>query len=220
MKNNGWQRAKQILLRYAIPLALGIGLIIYLKVVSRDEPSALLENASFSIASIAVIVAVVSALIARRSLEKTEAALELTRNTTRPFLNVSTPKSIVTQSSMELVICNTGSLPADKVEIFCTLCTMENENVIKEYQLTPWRKEAPSIYFPGDEVGPSYLWSPKEYAFTDDETRKKLRIRVTIDYRNRLTHETYRTSRTFLTAVTNQAYCYQLTPIPREDSWD
>lgn len=161
-----------------------------------------------------------SLTVTTQSLERTTEALELTRATTRPFLNVSTPKSIVAQSSMELVICNTGNIPADRVEILCTLCTMEKEEVVKEYELTPWTKQAPSIYFPGDEVGPHYSWSPKDYDFVDDETRRKTTIRVTIDYRNKLTQKTHTTNRMFMAGVSNQAYIYQLVPIPPKDYWD
>ncbi len=177
------------------------------------------------IAAIAAIAALESLRATRRSLELTKESLqttreslELTRATTRPFLNVSVPKTILFQSELRLVICNTGALPADKVEILCTLCTMENEVVIKEYELPAWNK-APSIYFPGDEVGPIYRWSPRDYDFTDDSTRRKNLIRVTIDYRNRLTQEVHTTTRIFM-AETTGISTYLLVPIPRYDSWD
>lgn len=215
MKTKVWE----ILLNYVIPLGLGIAVLWYLVKIYQSDPATFWPRASLIIVSIAAIFAGISARLASRSLEKTGESLKLTRATTRPFLNVSKPKSIVTQSSMKLVISNTGSLPADKVEILCTLCTMENED-IKEYKLTPWKEEAPSIYFPGDEVGPTYLWSPKEYDFVDDETRKKMRIRVMIDYRNKLTQKTHRTKRMFMATQGNTQYVYQLIPIPEEDYWD
>ena len=169
--------------------------------------------------SITFLLGAAAIFFASRSLKVTQDSLELSRATTRPFLNVSVSETILTQSTLELIICNTGALPADKVEILCTLCTMENEVVIKEYELPTWNK-APSIYFPGDEVGPTYHWSPRDYDFTDDSTRGKTLIRVTIDYRNRLTQEAHTTTRVFMAEVSNMQGQYLLMPIPKYDSWD
>jgi hypothetical protein len=96
---------------------------------------------------------------------------------------------------------------------------MEDEVVIKEYELSTWNK-APSIYFPGDEVGPIYRWSPGDYDFTDGSTRGKTLIRVTIDYRNRLTQEAHTTTRIFMAKISDIQGQYLLAPIPRYDSWD
>ena len=168
---------------------------------------------------LAVLIAAITAIATLWSLKTTRESLGLSRATQRPFLNVSVPKTILFQSELWLVICNTGALPADKVEILCTLCTMENEVVIKEYELPIWH-EAPSIYFPGDEVGPTYCWSPKDYDFTNDSIRGKTLIRVTIDYRNRLTQETHTTTRVFMAKISNMQGQYLLMPIPKYDSWD
>jgi len=212
-------------LYYAPAVGIMTVILVYLSNIYKSSPNEFFTRADFIIASIAAVLVGITALLALRSLELTRKSLtltreslELTRATTRPFLNVSVPKTILFQSELRLVICNTGALPADKVEILCTLCTMENEVVIKEYELPAWNK-APSIYFPGDEVGPIYRWSPRDYDFTDDSTRRKNLIRVTIDYRNRLTQEAHTTTRIFM-AETTGISTYLLVPIPRYDSWD
>jgi hypothetical protein len=176
---------------------------------------------SFAVLSIfvATFFAARSLKVTRDSLNTTRQSLELSRATTRPFLNVSVPKSTLFQSELRLVICNTGALPADKVEILCTLRTMENEEVIKEYELPTWNK-APSIYFPGDEVGPVYRWTPTECDFANNNMREKTLIRVTIDYRNRLTQEAHTTTRIFVAKESNIYAQYLLEPIPRYDAWD
>jgi hypothetical protein len=74
--------------------------------------------------------------------------------------------------------------------------------------LPTWH-EAPSIYFPEDEVGPIYRWSPRDYDFTDDSTREKTLIRVTIDYGNRPTQEAHTTTRRFR-AETTELYTYMI----------
>ena len=188
-------------------------------VFDKYGPNIALMWVAVIIAAIAAIVALESLRAITKSLKLTQDSLKLTRATTRPFLNVSMPNTILFQSELRLVICNTGALPADKVEILCTLRTIENEVVIKEYELPAWNK-APSIYFPGDEVGPIYRWSPADYDFADDSTRGKTLIRVTIDYRNRLTQETYTTTRIFMAKLSDIHGQYLLDPIPRYDSWD
>ena len=62
--------------------------------------------------SFAVLSIVVATFFASRSLKLTQDSLELTRITTRPFLNIT---SAVYQppKTLELIICNTGTLPAD-----------------------------------------------------------------------------------------------------------
>ena len=227
---------RKLLFGYAIPLALVIGLIIYLKVVSRDEPSALLENASFLIASIAAIFVVVSVLIARRSLEKTEEALELTWNTTRPFLNVLEPvhasvvwatikdphqsdiKTIPSGEScignITVAICNTGVFPADEVAVDCAVS--RNKKNAKKHDLI-LDKANPSVYFPGGEI---------THVFRETPGRQKLALKrsdvlrtlITISYKNKLTQKKHKTVRSYLLKCDPTAQ--SIIPFPEEDYWD
>lgn len=208
-------------LYYAPAVGFITVILVYLSNIYKSSPTEFFTRVDFIIASIAAVLVGITALLALRSLEltrkslkATRESLDLSRATTRPFLNVSVPNTILFQSELRLVICNTGALPADKVEILCTLCTMENEVVIKEYELPTWNK-APSIYFPRDEVGPIYRWSQGDYDFTDGSTRGKTLIRVTIDYRNRLTQEAHTTTRIFMAKISNIQGQYLLVPIPR-----
>lgn len=233
----------------AILVVLGIlgifaGMIVYLDwawdIYGLDYA---LSVASLFVATVVGLAVIYTLKLTKKSLEMTRAttkvtkeSLEMTRATTRPFLDVSVPDCIITRRiiissgmkywTLDLRICNTGNLPADKVDIMCTFCTIENKTVVKEYELSV-DKTAPSIYFPGDKLGPSYKWDNTDYDFEKEDIRQKTLIRVTIDYRNRLIKETGTTNRYFSTRINTerpQDHLYlDLIPSPTgriwQDSW-
>ena len=222
MENKDRKTSWKIYLRYAIALTPAIVILIFLEVIRRTQPTTLLENASFIIVAIAALFAGTSVTIAERSLRKTEEALELTRATTRPFLTVVLVLSKGLSLDRAILmpdIQNTGNLPADKVSVDCAWYIQEN-NGVKQCPLK-MDKESPSIFFPGDKMGPTYLIVGREAV--ENITHRGSHVRVTIKYQNRLTLRQHNTRRTFRIAYTSALPSLdtaQAIPIPEEDYWD
>ena len=84
--------------------------------------------ASVVIASVAAVNSILASVTAHDSLMLTRDSLELTRATQRPFLAMINTKIIFaqTKSRVEIIVTNTGSLPANAVSIEMTLLRIED----------------------------------------------------------------------------------------------
>ncbi len=170
---------------------------------------------SIGIGSIAIINSITASLLASNS-------LELTRSTTRPFLNVSgikvrwnTDDKGVRINYFILQTGNKGTIPADKVSVLFNVNKTNDKNNLHTLISD---SEIPSIWFPGE--GMSSL------KFREAETDKfmldvgdDLKLKIEISYQNKLTQKTHKTSRSYLVKCTPTAH-EEPNPIPEEDDWD
>lgn len=136
----------------------------------------------FAIAVVAAVAAVWAAWSASRSLESVRA-------TTRPFLNIATPALAAVapgaEPAFDMVIHNTGTLPADDVSI-----VME---VLKDKWVRERVTEIVSICFPDERIT---LTHPVKYLVTGEDLGEVV-LCVTVDYRYKQRQEGCTTTRTF-----------------------
>ncbi len=124
--------------------------LIFVNFAAKDpEIARQLPAFSFIIAVLAACAAVLAAWSASRS-------LELVRATTRPFLNIATPAlaPVVPDAkpAVDMVIHNTGNLPADEVSI-----VVEVKDKVSQENWLPVESAHASICFPGEHICLSYL---------------------------------------------------------------
>ena len=185
--------------------------LIFVNFVAKDpEVARQLPAFSFIIAVLAACAAVLAAWSASRS-------AEFVRVTTRPFLNISTPSLGVVPSgddpSVDIIIRNTGNLPADEVSIFADVFVQEDgggreENLIVEVS------EYLSSCFPGEKI---VLNHPVRGLFGGLEVNEVV-MRVTVEYRHKHRQGKCTTSRTF--SVFLMAPCGAgFRPRAGEDNW-
>lgn len=174
------------------------------------------------IATIAALNSIFASVSAHDSFVTTTASLELTRVTTRPFLNVQlslTKRMSLDRAIFTTEIENTGNLPADKVTVDCSWYIEESGNVKKcSLEL---EKPSQSTVFPADKAHCTYLVKGKENV--DNLTHKGSRVKVTVNYQNKLTGQRQNTRRTFRIGFASAATSFdtaQAIVIPEEDYWD
>lgn len=175
---------------------------------------------SVVIASIAALNSMFASISARDSLTATRESLELTRNTTIPFLTLSSYYVISpTQSGdanmeIELVIKNTGSLPADSVSVETSLLASDVTNG-SERQLQTDGLVDGAIYFPAIEEHLHIVPTPNTVQLILDE---KTTIRIIINYQHRLAKEDYETVLSYRIFRTPDGK-YLFKPVPKESHW-
>jgi len=223
VKANGWKTFWKILLSYVIPLGLGIAILWYLAIIYQSDPTAFWPRASLTIASIAAIFAGLSALVASRSLEKTKESLELTRNTQRPFLNVSRCAPVwskndngqTTVNYFVVDITNTGIFPADKISVLFNICEAGGS----QKRLLTTTNHITSICFPNDVMQNLIFKEPDDENKLRVQPGDKIKVQIEISYKNKLTNKPHKTIRSYLAQdvpLENE----KIIPLPEEDYWD
>jgi len=220
VKGNYWRTIAKITLNYVVPLGLGVAILWYLVGIYQSEPADFWSRASLIIASTAAIFAGISALIANRS-------LELTRAAQRPFVNVSPEvegytgwssskeKNTVRFEHIIARISNKGAFPADKVSIRCEVSKTEKN--ARSFLLVP-QKEIASIYFPDEETRHIFEKGPNAEELTTMNRGDELRVRITVNYVNKLTQKKHNTIRVYSMKCDPSAQ--DVIPLPKEDYWD
>lgn len=80
-------------------------------------------------------------------------------------------------------------------------------------------KGIPPICFPSEDVSNLTFTEVAEKEKLEVELRGKLKVRIEIEYKNKLTQETYKTNRSYLVQYDPNSEG-ALTPLPKEDYWD
>ncbi len=148
--------------------------------------------------------------------------MELTRATTRPFLNIQLnliKGMSLDKAIFELAIQNTGNFPADYVIIECTWFIHRDDHI--ENCVLELEKVNPSIVFPSGETKTVYLVKGRENV--DKLTVPGSLVKVTAKYKNKLTKKNHTTQRTFRIAfasATPSVNMAQAIVAPEEDYWD
>lgn len=164
--------------------------LVFVNFVAEDpEVAGQVPAFSFIVAVLAACGAVLAAWSASRS-------LELVRATTRPFLNISTPSLGVVppgdDASIDIIIRNTGNLPADEVSILADVFVQEDGGD-REENLIVKVSEYLSICFPGEKI---VLNHPVRGLFGGLEVNEVV-MRVTVEYRHKHSQGKCTTSRRF-----------------------
>ena len=173
---------------------------------------------AFAFISIAI-----ATFFASRSLKRSSDALELTRATQRPFLNISRISLYWSGDGIHpaplnyiyIGIQNTGSFPADQVSFVFN--TWKSRS--KRKHLLQMEAADTSIYFP-DVDNPNILF--RDVSGGNRLTANlgdKVRVKIEISYYNKLTKIKHNTVRSFLTEYNATAH-HDPIPIPKEDYWD
>ncbi len=175
-----------------------------------------------AIPELALYIASATAVIAGLGLILTNKSLILTRETTRPFLNVDMNipgGASIDRRIVNLVITNTGNLPADHVVVDCHWYSLIND-IVEDWPVQ-LEKPCQSIIFPSDKAEPTYIIEEQS------EVAKLYNIengaKITISYRNKLTgsrHTTRRTFRIVIASISSAINMPQPISVPSEDFWD
>lgn len=172
---------------------------------------------SIVIATVAAFNAVTASLIASKS-------LELSRATTRPFLNVVGISVIWSRNDgsptpvnyFVIHIGNTGIFPADHVSVVLNVSKTNSDN---QKHLFVVEGEIPSICFPGEEINNLIFRETKEPEQLSVANQDKLKVIIEISYQNKLMHQFHKIIRSYLAQYfpTGQR---APTPLRRDDFWD
>ncbi len=176
------------------------------------------------IASSASLYSLFSSINAMHSLNATRESLDLTRKTQRPFLKVDQfdvrwSRNDGQSTSVENFIfglCNTGSFPANQVSV---LMKVSKNNIDNQQHLFSDNEGIPTICFPSDEIHNRRFRRVDEKEKLEVELKGELRVRIEIEYRNKLTQETHKTKQSYLIQYNPNAR-HDPTPLPGEDYWD
>lgn len=201
---------------YLLFLLLGIGLIFYINWIwdTQGQNSAL-NHLSLFVAAAAAIAALLSTKLTRDS-------LTLTRAVQRPFLNIQVNISrgmIPDRAILTAEIENTGNLPGDQVMVDCSWYIETTDNTVK--CSLEAEKPSQSIIFPTDKAKSTYLVTGEENV--SNLTHKGSRVKVIVNYQNKLTGQRHTTRRTFRIAFASADSSFnvaQAIVIPEEDHWN
>lgn len=188
----------------ALLVVIGLFIIAYMFQLSLTNPTAYDKSAALLIAGLATVASWILIWFASRSLRNSERSLELTRNTTRPFLTnfyltdqPDEPKVIVNSVNppprVLLHVKNTGVLPANKVKISCFLESFSDPSI--DNKLEHSSSDAPAIYFPGDLIGHTYYLINEQ---VNHCRQSEYTIRVLIEYQNKISGKACFTNRFFV----------------------
>lgn len=169
-----------------------------------------------------VAIPVISMAIAVISLYLANKALGLTQATTRPFLNIKL--NLIKGVSLDRAILvaeveNTGSLPADQVAVNCSWF-IQTDDCTEKCQLE-LEKTNQLIIFPAETAKSTYLVNSSEDV--NRLTHQGSRVKVTANYKNKLTKQGHTTQRTFRIAFASAAPSFNVSQtivVPKEDYWD
>ena len=162
--------------------------------------------------AIAVFFAMNSLLITRRS-------LQLTMATSRPFLSVRVRLDKGFRAILTIAVENTGSLPADQVVVDCSWHIQTTDRI--EHCSLELEKASQSIIFPADSGESTYLVRSRDNV--DKLTHEGSRVKVTVNYQNKLAGQRHTTRRAFcivFASATPSTDASQAVVIPEEDYWD
>lgn len=208
----GW---KAILL-VAVILAAFVGFIFYMAWIWNTQ------GQISTLSQISLFVAIIAAIVALWSLKTTRDSLELSRTTTRPFLNIkgNVSRGLNPDINMLIIVIeNTGKLPGDDVKVDCSWY-IESTELTKQCTLKV-EKPGQSIIFPSEKAESMYLVEGKENV--DNLTHKGSSVKVTVNYQNKLTGQQHTTRRTFsieFTFATPSIRVAQAIVVPEKDYWD
>ena len=179
---------------------------------------------SYIFISLSLIIATAAAASSAISSMIASSSLKLTRATQRPFLNkrqfyVDWSSTDGKQTSVNYFCFgyyNKGAFPADQVSVLMKISKKETDD--KQY-LFAASEGTPSLCFPNEEI--------VDLRFTEVDDKEKLVVdlkdelivRIEIEYKNKLTQETYKTNRSYLVQYDPTARG-DPTPLPKEDRWD
>ena len=173
---------------------------------------------SIVIATVAAFNTVRASLIASKS-------LELSRATTRPFLNVVGGISVIWSRNdgsptpvnyFVIHVGNTGIFPADHVSVVLNVSKTNSDN---QKHLFVVEGEIPSICFPGEGINNLIFRETKEKEQLTLANQDKLKVIIEISYQNKLTHQFHKTIRSYLAQYVPTAQRAP-TPLRRDDFWD
>ena len=196
---------KRIPWEWVIPILLGIGIIP----VVAFAP----YQVSLVVAALAATFAGVSAMVSTR-------ALQQTRKTQRPFLNVSYIAQLwnenekpISLNAFEIHVSNRGVFPGDEVTIACNV-VMEEDGTSRTVALKP-SHEIATICFPGDSFS-NLIFKAVDDTVTLKHDKDVVDVRIEICYKNKLTNEQHKTVRNY------KAYAHPSghpVPCPEKDDW-
>jgi len=197
-------------------LLISIGLLFFTKWIwdTQGQDSALKYAALF--------VAAIAAIAALGSMKLTRDSLTLTRAVQRPFLNIQVNISkglSLDRAILTAEIENTGNLPGDQVMVDCSWHIEATDNTVQ--CSLEVEKPSQSIIFPTDKAKSIYLVKGEENV--SNLTHKGSRVKVIVNYQNKLTGQRHTTRRTFRIAfasATPSSDMAQAIVIPEEDYWD
>ncbi len=164
---------------------------------------------SILIASVAALNSILASLIARDS--------------QRPFLNVSrihinwsklegSPTTII---NFLIGVDNTGNFPADEVSILFNVRKGEGDSEQHQFLM---REESP-IYFPNENKPNLHFSEPDDKEKLVVEQGGRLQVQIKISYKNKLTHSSHKTFRSYRVQYTPTVQESPL-PLPEGDYWD
>lgn len=152
-------------------------------------------------------------------------SLQLSRATTRPFLNILGGVTVIWSRNdgsptpvnyFVIHIGNTGIFPADHVSVVLNVSKTNSDN---QKHLFVVEGEIPSICFPGEEINNLIFREAKEKEQLTVDKQDKLKVIIEISYQNKLTHQFHKTIRSYLVQYLPTAQSAP-TPLRRDDDWD
>lgn len=171
-----------------------------------------------------IAIATIAALNSARASVVASKSLELSRATTRPFLNVVGISVIWARNDgsptpvnyFVIHIGNTGIFPADHVSVVLNVSKTNSDN---QKHLFVVEGEIPSICFPGEEINNLIFRETKEKEQLSVANQDKLKVIIKISYQNKLTHQFHKTIRSYLAQYFPTAQRAP-TPLRKDDFWD
>jgi hypothetical protein len=197
-------------------IAILAGIILYLDWAWE------IYGIDYTLAFASLVVATIAATAALISLGITRKSLYLTRIVARPFLNIqlNLVKGMnLDRAVFELVILNTGRLPAEHVIIECVWFLLRDKSI--ENCPLELEKTSPSIIFPSSEAKITYLVRGNDNV--DKLTFEGSRVKVIVGYKDKLTKQNHTTQRIFRITFASAASSFntaQAIVIPEEDYWE
>ena len=179
---------------------------------------------SYIIIWFSIVIATIAALNSVRASDVASKSLELSRATTRPFLNVVGISVIWSRNDgsptpvnyFVIHIGNTGIFPADHVSVILNVSKTNNDN---QKHLFVVEGEIPSICFPGEEINNLIFRETKEEEQLTVAKLDKLKVMIEISYQNKLTYQFHKTIRSYLAQYFPTAQRAP-TPLREGDYWD
>ena len=172
-----------------------------------------------------IAIATIAALNSARASVVASKSLELSRATTRPFLNVVGGISVIWSRNdgsptpvnyFVIHIGNTGIFPADHVSVVLNVSKTNSDN---QKHLFVVEREIPSICFPGEEIINLIFREAEEKEKLTVALKGKLKVQIEISYQNKLTQRIHKTNRSYLVQYFPAATSGPIS-IKEEDYWD
>jgi len=201
-----------------VSLAIIIGFLLYI-IHAWDT-----HGPEVTMTRISLFIAVIVAIVALSSLKMTRDSLELSRATQRPFMNVTGISVILSKNDgsptsvkyLVVHISNQGIFPADQISVVLNVSKINSNN---QNHLFVVQGEIPSICFPGKDISNLIFKETEEKEKLTVAAQGKLKVKIEINYKNKLTQKSHRTTQSYSTqyllSITREP-----TPLSEEDYWD